>query len=104
MIEGVPALKKRGIQIYQAFLDVDVDQMGCLPTVGSMMGSMAAFLVANRSDHNKKGTLFIDPGFPVQKQQCKVLGHEYESFDVYNYRGEKLRDKLESYLKKGTVS
>jgi hypothetical protein len=28
---------------------------------------MAAFLVANRSDHNKKGTLFIDPGFPVQK-------------------------------------
>ncbi len=104
MIEGVPALKKEVSRFIKLFLDIDVDEMGCLPTVGSMMGSMAAFLVANRSDHNKKGTLFIDPGFPVQKQQCKVLGHEYESFDVYNYRGEKLRAKLESYLKKGTVS
>jgi aspartate/methionine/tyrosine aminotransferase len=104
MIEGVPALKQEVSRFVKLFLDIDVDPMGCLPTVGSMMGSMAAFLVANRSDHNKKGTLFIDPGFPVQKQQCKVLGHEYESFDVYNYRGEKLRDKLESYLKTGTVS
>jgi aspartate/methionine/tyrosine aminotransferase len=104
MIEGVPALKQEVSRFVKLFLDIDVDPMGCLPTVGSMMGSMAAFLVANRSDHNKKGTLFIDPGFPVQKQQCKVLGHEYESFDVYNYRGEKLRDKLESYLKAGTVS
>jgi len=104
MIEGVPALKKEVSRFVKLYLDIDVDEMGCLPTVGSMMGSMAAFLVANRSDHNKKGTLFIDPGFPVQKQQCKVLGHEYESFDVYNYRGDKLREKLESYLKKGTVS
>ena len=104
MIEGVPALKKEVSRFIKLYLDIDVDEMGCLPTVGSMMGSMASFLVANRSDHNKKGTLFIDPGFPVQKQQCKVLGHEYESFDVYNYRGDKLKDKLESYLKAGTVS
>ena len=27
-----------------------------------------------------------------------------ESFDVYNYRGEKLKDKLESYLSKGNIS
>ncbi|MCF6185660.1 MAG: pyridoxal phosphate-dependent aminotransferase, partial [Bacteroidales bacterium] len=86
------------------FLDVDLSEEGCMPTVGSMQGAMAAFLVANRTDHNKKGTLFIDPGFPVQKQQCQVLGHDYESFDVYDYRGEKLRAKLESYLKTGTVS
>jgi len=61
-------------------------------------------MVANRNDHKKEGTLFIDPGFPVQKSQIKILGQEYQSFDVYNYRGEKLKDKLESYLKTGRVS
>ncbi len=104
MIEGVPELKKEVSRFIKMFLDIDVSEEGCMPTVGSMQGAMAAFLVANRTDHNKKGTLFIDPGFPVQKQQCQVLGHEYESFDVYDYRGKKLRDKLESYLKTGTVS
>ena len=104
MIEGVADLKKEASRFIKLFLDVDLKEEACMPTVGSMQGTMAAFLVANRTDHNKKGTLFIDPGFPVQKQQCHVLGHEYESFDVYNYRGKKLRDKLESYLKTGTVS
>ncbi len=104
MIEGVPELKKEVSRFIKLFLDIEVSEEGCMPTVGSMQGAMAAFLVANRTDHNKKGTLFIDPGFPVQKQQCQVLGHDYESFDVYDYRGEKLRDKLESYLKTGTVS
>lgn len=49
----------------------------------------------------KKDTiLFIDPGFPVQKQQLVVMGQKYETFDVYDYRGDKLKEKLESYLKK----
>jgi aspartate/methionine/tyrosine aminotransferase len=33
-----------------------------------------------------------------------MLGHEYRSFDVYNFRGKKLYDKLESYLESGKVS
>ncbi|RLD73748.1 MAG: pyridoxal phosphate-dependent aminotransferase [Bacteroidetes bacterium] len=104
MIEGVTELKTEISRFIKLFLDIDVKEEGCMPTVGSMQGSMAAFLVANRTDHTKKGTLFIDPGFPVQKQQCHVLGHDYETFDVYDYRGEKLKNKLESFLKKGTVS
>jgi aspartate/methionine/tyrosine aminotransferase len=60
--------------------------------------------VANRNDRTKEGTLFIDPGFPVQKLQVKLLGHDYHSFDVYNYRGSKLKEKLESYLKAGKIS
>lgn len=104
MIEGVTELKTEISRFIKLYLDVDVSEEGCMPTVGSMQGSMAAFLVANRTDHTKKGTLFIDPGFPVQKQQCHVLGHDFETFDVYDYRGEKLRDKLESFLKTGTVS
>jgi aspartate/methionine/tyrosine aminotransferase len=69
-----------------------------------MMGSMICFLVANRNDRTKEGSLFIDPGFPVQKQQVKMLGHNYFSFDVYKYRGKKLRAKLEPYLQTGRVS
>ena len=29
-----------------------------------MMGGMAGFMVANRNDRTKEGTLFLDPGFP----------------------------------------
>ena len=104
MIEGVKELKEEISKFVKLFLNIDVSTEGCIPSVGSMMGSMATFMVANRNDHTKEGTLFIDPGFPVQKQQVKVLGHEYCSFDVYDYRGEKLRKKLLSYLKTGRVS
>jgi aspartate/methionine/tyrosine aminotransferase len=31
------------------------------------------------------------------------LGLKFDSFDVYNYRGEKLREKLESYFAKGNI-
>ena len=104
MIEGVKELKEEISRFVKLFLNIDVSTEGCIPTVGSMMGSMAAFMVGNRNDHTKEGTLFIDPGFPVQKQQVKVLGHQYCSFDIYDYRGEKLRKKLLSYLKTGKVS
>jgi aspartate/methionine/tyrosine aminotransferase len=103
-ISGIPSLKKETSRFIKLFLNLDVRQEGCIPTVGSMMGGMVSFLVANRNDRTKEGTLFIDPGFPVQKQQVRMLGHEYHSFDVYNYRGKKLRAKLESYLKTGKIS
>jgi len=103
-IEGVPELKRETMRFAKLFLNIDVNEEACIPCVGSMQGAMAAFMVANRSDRNKLGTLFIDPGFPVQKQQCRVLGHDFESFDVYDFRGEKLRPKLESYLSTGKIS
>ncbi len=104
MIEGIAELKQEVSRFVKLFMNIEVDPAGCIPTVGSMMGSMAVFMVANRNDHTKEGTLFIDPGFPVQKAQAKVLGHNYYSFDIYNYRGEKLRDKLLEYLKTGKIS
>ncbi|MFH0899077.1 MAG: pyridoxal phosphate-dependent aminotransferase [Pseudomonadota bacterium] len=103
-IQGIPALKKEIARVVKLFLDVEVDPEHCIPTVGSMMGSLAAFMTVNRMWANREGTLFLDPGFPVQKQQCKLLGHGHMSFDVYDYRGSKLRPKLESFLKGGKVS
>lgn len=103
-ISGLGILKKETSRFIKLFLDVDIDPEGCIPTVGSMMGAMVSFLVANRNDRTKEGTLFLDPGFPVQKQQVKMLGHDYCSFDIYNFRGKKLKDKLESHLKSGKIS
>src|SRR6056297_8267 len=104
MIEGADILKKEISRFVQNFLNLTVNERNCIPTVRSMQGSFASFLVSCRRDVKKDTTLFIDPGFPVQKQQHHVLGLKYETFDVYNYRGEKLKDKLESYLKKGNIS
>jgi aspartate/methionine/tyrosine aminotransferase len=103
-ISGIEPLKKETSRFIKLFLNIDIDPEGCIPTVGSMMGAMVSFLVANRNDKTKEGTLFIDPGFPVQKQQVKMLGHDYCSFDIYNYRGKKLKEKLESHLKSGKIS
>ena len=50
-----------------------------------------------------KAFIGLDPGFPVQKMQLQVMGVKYETFDVYDYRGEKLAGKLESYLKNGNI-
>lgn len=104
MIEGVKDLKVETSRFIKLFLDIDIKEDYCIPTVGSLMGSMAAFMVVNRTDKKKCKTLFLDPGFPVHKQQCDVLGQKYEAFDVYNYRGKALRNKLESYLKSGEIS
>jgi aspartate/methionine/tyrosine aminotransferase len=103
-IQGIPSVKREIARFVKQFLGVTVDPEHCLPTVGSMMGAMACFMTINRMYADREGSLFIDPGFPVQKQQCRVLGHEYMTFDVYNYRGQKLRDKLLSYLDTGKVS
>lgn len=104
MIEGVKPLKGEISRFVKNFANIDVDPKNCLPTVGSMQGSFATFMTSCRRDPEKDTTLFIDPGFPVQKQQHKVLGLKYETFDVYSYRGDKLKDKLESYLKEGNIS
>ena len=103
-IYGIPPLKKEISRFVKNFMNIDVCEEGCIPTVGSMQGSFASFLTLNRLHKGKNKTLFIDPGFPVHKQQMKVIGLEWETFDVYNFRGDKLKDKLESYFAKGDIS
>jgi aspartate/methionine/tyrosine aminotransferase len=103
-IEGIPELKTEMARFVQSFLNVTVSPQSCVPTVGSMQGAFACFLTACRSNAAKTKLLFIDPGFPVQKQQLQILGLAFESFDVYNYRGAALRQKLEEYCSSGTIS
>lgn len=103
-INGLPALKEQASRFIKAFINVDISPEGCVPVTGSMQGSYASFLVCGQCTPGKDTILFIDPGFPVQKQQITVMGYRYESFDVYDFRGEKLRDVLESYLSKGNIA
>ena len=103
-IFGIAPLKKEISRFVKLFLNIDVSEESCVPTVGSMQGGFAAFMTVNRMRKEKNTTLFIDPGFPVHKQQHRVLGIPFETFDVYAYRGDKLRDKLESVLSKGHIS
>jgi len=102
-IEGTPVLKKEASRFAKLFLDIDVDEANCIPTVGSMQGGFAAFLTLSKLNKERDTSLFIDPGFPVHRQQQIVLGLKYESFDIYEFRGEKLRHKLESYFSTGKI-
>lgn len=103
-VHGILPLKLEISRFVKNFLDVEVNPDGCIPTVGSMQGGFACFMTINRMHKDREGTLFLDPGFPVHKQQIRVLGQDFMAFDVYNYRGNKLAEKLESYLATGTVS
>ena len=103
-ISGIEPLKKQASRFIKAFLDIDVDPEGCVPTVGSMMGTFASFIVTTHLNPEKDTILFIDPGFSVQPLQAKVLGYKRDSFDVYNYRGDKLKAKLEEHLAKGNIA
>jgi len=102
-IQGAPVLKQEASRFVKAFIGLDVAPECCVPVSGSMQGTFASFLTCSQADKQKDTVLFIDPGFPVQKMQLQVQGVKYETFDVYDYRGEKLGPKLESYLSKGNI-
>ncbi len=102
--DGIPELKQEISTFVKNFMDVKIPPISCFPTVGSMQGCFLAMMCTTRRTKGKNRVLFIDPGFPVNKLQAKVLGVPCDHFDVYEFRGEKLRDKLESYLKKGDVA
>ena len=102
-IQGAPVLKQAASQFVKAFIGIDIKPEGCVPVSGSMQGTFASFLTCSQCDKKKDTVLFIDPGFPVQKMQLQVMGVKYETFDVYDYRGDKLGAKLESYLSKGNI-
>ena len=101
---GVAELKYEASRFVKAFLDIDISARSCVPTVGSVAGSFGSFIACTQRIPGKNKVLFIDPGFPIQKSQLRVIGAEWVEFDIYNYRGEKLRAKLESMLSAGDIA
>ena len=103
-VQGIPELKRNAARFIKAFIDVDIDPKGIVPTVGSMQGSMTSILECSQMQPGKDTILYICPGFSAHGRQPDILGIKNLFFDVYEYRAENLRDKLESYLKEGNIA
>lgn len=103
IIDGIPEVKEQASRFLKAFVDTDIKPSGCIPTVGSMQASFASLMLASQLSPEKDTVLYIDPGFPVQKMQANVIGVKIASFDIADYRGVKLEEKLESYFAQGNI-
>lgn len=103
-ITGIKSLKENGSRFVKAFLDVDVEPNGIIPTVGSMQASFTLMILLKMRIPEKDTLLMLYPGFPAQRHQAKLVGMNLEGFDIYNYRGKKLEAKLEEYFKTGKIT
>ena len=101
---GVPELKNEASRFVKAFMDIDVSPRSCVPTVGSVAGSFGSFIATTQRIPGKNKVLFIDPGFPIQKSQLRIIGADWKAFDIYAHRGQALREKLEQMLAEGDVA
>lgn len=103
-ISGIPALKENGSRFVKAFLDVDIPPRCIVPTVGSMQATFTLFMLMGQRLPGRDTILFLDPGFPAQHNQVKLLGLNQESIDMYGCRGALLEERLEEKLSRGNVS
>lgn len=103
-IAGIKPLKDAGSDFLKAFFDIDIPGRCIVPTVGSMQGTFTLFLLMGQRIKGKDTILFLDPGFPAQHNQVKLLGLEQRSVDIYDCRGELLEGRLEEALADGKVS
>ena len=103
IIDGIQPVKEEASRFVKAFLDTDIRPTGCIPTVGSMQASFASLMLCSHLNPKRDTVLYIDPGFPVQKMQAQVIGVKIASFDIADYRGKNLAEKIESYFAQGNI-
>ena len=104
LITGIQEVKHWGSEFVRAFIGLDIPQECIVPTVGSMQAAFALNMTMMQLDKDRDTVLFLDPCFPVQKQQCKVIGVRVESMDVADYRGEALAIELERRFQSGRIA
>ena len=103
-ILGIPEVKKWGSEFVRAFINLQRPPECILPTVGSMQAAFALNMMLTQLQPGKDTILFLDPCFPVQKMQCRVIGTRVEAFDVADFRGDKLHDELKRHLQTGRIA
>ena len=101
---GIDRLKQAASQFIKAFIGVDLKPQGCIATVGSMQGTFAVFTTLHLAMPEKDTILFIHPGFPVQTDQCKVIGLKPMGLDIHDYRGAALIQKLDEIMSSGKIA
>lgn len=103
-VNGMPELKKAGSEFIKAFLDLNIPEKCIVPTVGSMQASYTLMTLLKKRIPEKDTILIFSPGFPAQTNQAKMIGFNCMHFDIYDYRGTKLKDKLEEILSTGRIT
>lgn len=103
-IGGVSELKNAASDFLKAFVDIDIPAECIVPTVGSMQATFTLFILLAQRLEGRDTILFLDPGFPAQHNQAKLLGVRQESIDIYDCRGENLRARLEEKLSSGRIT
>lgn len=101
---GIPELKENGSRFIKAFVGVDISPEGIVPTVGSMQGCYNLLLECIQMNPSKDTVVYLNPGFPSHYVQAKVLGFKTRMFDLYDFRGEKFREKIEEVFGDGRVA
>ncbi|MCH5225408.1 MAG: pyridoxal phosphate-dependent aminotransferase [Muribaculaceae bacterium] len=100
-ITGVAELKTAGSKFVKAFLDIDVPSRCIIPTVGSMQACFTLMTLLKQKDPGKDSLLLFTPFFPAQSHQAKLIGFNRVTMDIADYRGDKLRGRLEELLSSG---
>ncbi|MDO4190500.1 MAG: pyridoxal phosphate-dependent aminotransferase [Bacteroidales bacterium] len=103
IIVGIEPLRHWASEFIKAFFNLEIPEDCIAPCVGSMQGCFALDILIKQLRPERNTLLFIDPCFPVQKQQCKVLGVDIDTLELGDYRGEKLGPALEAKLKEGKI-
>lgn len=102
---GIKELKDAASRFIKAFIDIDLSARSCIPTTGSVAASFGSFLACTQRIPGKNKVLFIDPGFPIQKSQLRILGIEWKEFDIFPFRGAgRLEARLEEELASGDIA
>lgn len=103
--DGISELKAAASRFIKAFINIDISPRGCIPTTGSVAASFGSFIACTQRIPGKNKVLFIDPGFPIQKSQLRILGIKWKEFDIFAHRGAKaLKAKLEEELSGGDIA
>jgi len=101
--DGLPVLKEAAADFVKAFLGIDVPPVCCVPTVGAMHGCFLSMGIAGYRFADRGSILFLDPGFPVNKLQCRVWGLTRRAIDFYDLRGPALLDAMEEEFATGRI-
>ena len=93
--QGTQELKQAGSDFIKAFMDLDIPPGCVVPTCGAMQGCFVSLAVAGFHKPGKDTILFLDPGFPVNKQQTRLLGLKSVNLDLKEFRGQALINKVD---------
>jgi aspartate/methionine/tyrosine aminotransferase len=100
---GIPELKAEGARFLKLFADIDVPPECCVPTVGAMQGCFASIAVASGLKGEAGTILCLEPGFPVNKLQTRLLGVRTASIDLIDHRGDDLIEAIEARAREGDL-